>query len=108
MSKAWEWIKRYWKWIIFPVGLLGLLSTALVGASSRRRISTVPPPDPDKSAEEVMEAIRQANIQRDIKLTELKIVHRDRLRELSEDQKKEFNELCDKPVEEVVKWFDRF
>ena len=108
MLKVWDWIKRYWKWIIFPVGLIGLLSTALVGAASRRRISTVPPPDFSQSAEEAMEAIRQANIQRDIKLTELQIKHRNRIMKMSEDQRKELDELRGKPIEEVVKWFDRF
>lgn len=101
------WIKRYWKWIIFPFGVLGILITALASAAGRRRISTVPPPDVGRAGEDALDTIVEADAARDAKLSQLHLENQERLRDLSEDQKKELEELKDKSLEEVVTWFDR-
>lgn len=100
--KIWEWLKKYWKWIIFPVGLLGLLAAAL----SRGIVDNILPPDLTDAHDDFVGKVEEANKERDQKLEELKEQHEERLQELAEDQKEELEELKEKPLKEVVQWFD--
>lgn len=103
----WPWLKKYWKWIIFPVGILGLIAAAIAGS---RVIDTV---DVDqKKLDEIDdkrdEAIEEADRKRDEKLLELAEKHKERLEHISSEQEKELEDLAEKPIEEVVAWFDQF
>ena len=104
VKKAWDWLKRHWQWVVFPVGLGALLLSILVGASRRK---TPPTADLAPAGEEAVEAILAATETRDQKLAELEEAHRERLVELSKDQRKELQELREKELEEVVAWFDK-
>ena len=103
MIQLWAWIKRNWKWILFPIGAL----LALAGAVSRRRIGSVPPPSLARAGEEALAQVEAASKARDLKLVELQVEHHERLTRMSDEQKKELRELQDKPLEEVVAWFDK-
>ena len=98
-AKITGWLKKYWKWIIFPVGLVGLVLTALSwGRRSAPRL--------DGSATKAIDDIEQANAVRDAALHELETAHKERLKDLSDEQRAELEELRNKPVEEVVEWFN--
>lgn len=106
LVKIWAWLKKYWKWIIFPIGLIGILAAFIAGRLTR----STPTPiviDNGDDAEEALEETRRAAEARDAKLKELREKHQNRLESLSVEQQKELDELKDKPFEEVVSWFDR-
>jgi hypothetical protein len=103
LGKAWAWWKKWWKWVLFPIGLLSFLVVGRKVAEEWRPEYVPPPPAADKTVVEV----RNALIERDVKLDELKEQHAARLKELSRRQQKELEELEAKPLEEVVQWFDK-
>lgn len=103
IQAVWSWIKRWWKWVLFPIGAL----LALAGAISRRRLDPVSAPPLARAGEEALAKVQAANEVRDLKLAELQVEHHERLTRLSATQKKELQELQEKPLEEVVAWFDK-
>ena len=103
LKSIWSWLKKNWKWVLFPVGLLLVVFTALQAVRSHGRDEEPTDlPDPEKPVIDVIDAVEE----RDQKLAELEQKHRDRIQELAEDQRKELEELKDKPTEEIVRWFD--
>jgi hypothetical protein len=106
LKKAWEWIKKYWKWLLFPVGILAAIISFVIGRSSRDTIPPTPIPDLGKEGEEALEVAKKAAEERDAKLAELRAKHQARLEQMDVEQKKQLEELKDKPLEEVVSWFD--
>lgn len=106
LKKAWEWIKKYWKWILFPIGILLAIAGYIAGKYSRETISPAAPPDLGEAGEAAVDAIIVADADRDRKLEELRQKHQVRLESLSAEQQQELDELEDKPLEEVVAWFD--
>jgi len=107
LSKAWAWIKKYWKWILFPVGILVTLVSFLIGRYASKTVPPPAPPDLSKPGEEAVDAVLEAAERRDKKLQELYEKNQDRLEGLSDEQEKELEALAEKPIEEVVAWFDK-
>lgn len=106
-DKFWPWWQANWKWVVFPVGLAGLLAAAIGGSRS----SGLPGVDWNKlndAAKERDRAIVEADRVRDEKLLELAEKNKERLDNLSADQERELEDLADKPIEDVVSWFDKF
>jgi len=104
-SKVWVWIKKYWKWLLFPVGITSVVLAYLAGTT---RTSTKPaPPDLGQAGEDALDDVEEANRVRDEQLEELRIEHHLRLRDLTEEQAKELRDLQEKPVEDVVAWFNK-
>ena len=107
-SRGWRWLrgwwKKWWRWIVFPVGLGGLVFTG------KRVLDTLPdgpmmpslPPE-DQTVPDVHNALAE----RERKLEELKQQYKDQLLWLNEEQHRELEELEDKSTEEVVAWFDK-
>lgn len=105
LKKAWDWIKKYWKWILFPIGILLAIAGFIAGRMTRK---TVPPtPGPVVSGDDELNQVVTADAERDKKLQELREKNQARLESLTAEQQKELDELKDKPLEEVVSWFDR-
>jgi hypothetical protein len=104
-TKVWPWLKRNWKWVIFPIGLLSLLLGVQVVASSLRDFAE-PPEGLDEKAREALRKLRTQELEHDRKVAELEQEHKERLQELSDDQQSELEELQDKPIKEIVSWFD--
>jgi len=106
LAKVWGWLKRNWKWILFPVGLLMFIGGILIAIASGNEDDDPPPPDFGKEGEELAKEIAEAAAERDRRLEELRAKNQQRLEQLDLDQQKELEELKDKPLEEVVTWFD--
>jgi hypothetical protein len=105
LAKVLSWLRRNWKWVLFPVGLLMFIGGILIAAKSRGTDS-LPPPDFGEEGEGIADTILEAAAERDRRLEELQLKHRERLEELDGDQQKELEELKSEPIEEVVTWFD--
>ena len=106
LAKVLFWLKRNWKWVLFPVGLLMFVGGILIAAKSRDTDSLLPPPDFGEEGEVLAVELLVAAAERDRQLEELLAKHHERLEELNGDQQKELEELKKKPLEEVVLWFD--
>lgn len=100
----WDWLKKYWKWIVFPVGLFGLIVSYFVGRNANQEFQF----EIVGGGSEVVEKLVSAQRARDDKLIELAEVHKERIKNLSEDQEEELSGLSEKPIEEVVAWFNKF
>jgi len=103
LSKVWAWWKRWWKWVLFPIGILSFLFVGrqVVDALFDDEELELPAPD------DTLYEIRNVLIERDEKLLELKQEHAEELQRLSTEQRKELTELEAKPLDEVVQWFDK-
>lgn len=104
LGDGWAWVKRHWRWILFPVGIMGFL---LAGRQVVERFDWDGPPPPPPDDDKTVVDIRNAMAERDILLEELKKQHAQKMHELSEQQAREFRELEGKPIDEVVAWFDK-
>lgn len=104
LSKIWSGVKKHWRWILFPVGILGFL---LAGREVVERFDRDDPPPPPPDDDKTIMEVRNALAERAIKLEELKEEHAAKLRELSQQQAQELEELEAKPLDEVVAWFDK-
>lgn len=105
LKKAWSWLKRNWKWILFPIGILMFVGGILVAVMSGRDDDSEPE-DFGEPGKKLADEIVKAAEERDRRLEELRFKNHERLEQLDEDQRKELEELKDKPLEEVVSWFD--
>lgn len=104
-TKAWPWIKKNWKWVLFPIGIAVAIMTAVTTASLLAQYAE-PPRDLDEKTREALKKLRNAEVVRDQKIAELEQRKVERLKELTEDQQAELDELRDRPLKEVVTWFD--
>lgn len=104
-TRAWPWLKKNWKWVLFPVGILLAIATAITTASLINQYAE-PPRDLDEKTRKALKALRNAELVRDQKIAELEVRKVERLRELSAEQRVELEELQDKSLEEVAAWFD--
>ncbi|MHA2333065.1 MAG: hypothetical protein ACXAEU_13680 [Candidatus Hodarchaeales archaeon] len=105
---AYTWLKKYWKWILFPVGLIGLLVAAMGGSQSKA--ISLKGDCIDKVSEAGDKAVKDlaaAAKERDQKLSHLKIKYQEHIDTMGETQKKKLEELQDKPIEEVIDWFNK-
>lgn len=100
--KVWAWLKKYWKWLLFPVGiLLGILS--MLG---RKRIFNVVSPElveaekvREEAEEDKRQRIEELEQERSERLEEIERVHADTVSKLTDEQKKRVEELREDPDE---------
>lgn len=104
-GKVWSWLKKYWKWLLFPIGLAGLVVAFFAGKACDPPEPT--PPDLGEAGEDALDDVEEANRLRDERLEELRAEHHERLKDLTEDQAEELKELRERPVDDVVAWFNR-
>jgi CRISPR/Cas system-associated endonuclease/helicase Cas3 len=105
MRKVWEWLKKNWKYLLFPLWVVSLILVwVLSGGKSR-----LPPLSgtSDRAADDAMKA-KDAAIQefRD-RLDALYEATQQRLQKASGEQLEEFKTMKDKPLDEVAKWIDK-
>ncbi len=92
-------------WVLFPVGLLGLLISVCSKVSIPKDYPV--PKSLDTPVAKALADLRTADRERNEALVVLETMHKDRLIEASQEQVEEMKELKDKPIEEVVAWFSR-
>ena len=103
--KAWQWWKRYWKWVLFPIGILVAVVTIATLVTERQ--NAVIPGDLDEETQEALRRLRTAEIHRNRQIEQLERQKLEQLKQLNEDQVKELEQLQKADTEEVVEWFNR-
>lgn len=107
LRKVWTWIKKYWQIIAgFVAALGGFVIVREVLDNDNTEVDLIPPDLNEEANKAVIQAL-SATEMRDQKLLELAELHKTRLDLLNDDQEKELEELTEKPIEEVVAWFDK-
>jgi len=104
MIKVWAWLKKNWKWLILPLWVISLVLVWLFhgGIKPLFPVSGTT----DVAADEALKARDAALNQFRSRLEELVKKAEERLQGASKEQVNDFNELKDKPLEEVAKWID--
>ena len=104
MSKIWAWFKRNWKWIVFPVGIVGVVFCWFFWWRKPKDDSTST--TTDSAADQAIKDTVQSQDDRDKSLKELEQRHAEKLAAMSEEQKAKFDEIKQRPIEEVALWID--
>jgi len=104
MRRVWEWLKKNWKYLVFPLWALSLILMWVLGGGGR----TIFPPsgtsdqaadDAAKAKDEALRAFRE-------RLDQLAQLLEQKLQSASKEQLDEFKQMKDKPIDEVAKWID--
>lgn len=102
MIKVWLWLKKYWKWLIFPIGIL----VFVLGRLTSRKLPAVIAPELLGAAEVKEKADRQAVVElrklddeRQTKVKEIEERHSEVISKLTDDQKKKYEAIKADPNE---------
>jgi hypothetical protein len=101
LRRVWTWLKKYWKYLLFPVGiLLGVLGML----SKRKDLGDVVAPkevetegERDQANQEAKELSAEAKAERDEKVMEIGREHLGTVMKLTDEQKVKARELVDDP-----------
>lgn len=105
MTKVWEWLKKYWKWVVFPIGIISAVLGWFLWWRSRDPVIPVSGTTDEAADQAVEDAAKVGDIyQKDIEA--LNKLAEELLKNASEEQIKEWEEVKKKPHKEVAKWID--
>jgi len=104
MIKAWIWLKKNWKWLLLPFWAVSILLVWVFRGGDRPLFPVSG--TTDEAADKALEAKDKAAAEFRACLDALAKKAEERLQKASEEQLKEYEELKDKPLEEVAKWID--
>ena len=104
MKNAWEWLKKNWRYLVFPLWVASLILVWLL-SGGRRPIMPVSGTT-DQVADDAAKAKDEAIQQFRDRLDQLAKLMEERLKNASKEQMEEFQQMKDKPIEEVAKWID--
>jgi len=106
MTKIWSWLKKYWKWILLPVGiilfLLSLRKTKVVaipvdtGAATEAAIK--------KHEEELKRREEEAKAKADAELKKIEEEHKAALDKLDQEQRKQYDILKKGDPQKLTDW----
>ena len=103
MHKVWEWLKKNWKYLLFPLWALSLILVwVLGGGKAKPTISGTTDQVADAALKAKDEAIQQLR-ERDAQIAQQV---EEKLRNASKEQIAELKKMKDKPLDEVAKWVD--
>lgn len=106
MKKAWVWFKKNWKWFIAPLWILSLILVWLFVGD--RRPLFPPSGTTDEMADELAQEKEKILQEYQEKLGALDEKFEKKLQDASKENLAEFEEMKDKPPEEIAKWIDQF
>jgi len=102
LRKAWAWTKKYWKYLLFPVGILVGIIGMLIG--KKKDLGDVVAPkevetesERNRANEQARREAEEAQRARDQKVKELEEQHAETLEKLTEKQKERVEELREDP-----------
>ena len=105
MKKAWEWVKKHWKWIVFPIGILGAVLGWFLWWRGRPQDDDTSTTT-DQAADQAVKDTVQAQEDKDQALKKLEEEHGEKLSTMTEEQQAEFEEVKKKDIDEVATWID--
>jgi len=102
--KVWEWLKKYWKWILFPIGILGMVITYFIGRSSKKtKVEVISPVEKEaddmvkKEQAEADKKAAEAKKERDEKVAQLEKEHAETIKEFNDELRDKYEEIKDDP-----------
>ncbi len=103
LRKVWSWLKKYWKYLLFPVGIvLGILAMI----SKKKDVGDIVAPkevetegERNQANAEARELSEEAKVERDEKVSKVKRKHFETVMKLTDKQKAEVSELEKDPEE---------
>ena len=103
MRKVWEWLKKNWKYLLFPLWILSLILVwVLSGGKAKPPLSGTSDQAADSALKAKDDAIQQLR-ERDAQIAQQL---EEKLRNASKEQIEELKKMKDKPLDEVAKWVD--
>ena len=100
LTKAWEWTKKNWKWLLFPIGV----TLFLLGKVSQRSLPPVLAPElvgaeeeRIKANEEAEEEKVEAKVEKEKKIEAVEKEHAETIKALTDEQAEKVVELKDDP-----------
>jgi hypothetical protein len=103
-AKIWAWLKKNWKWLLLPLWIVSMVAVWLLSGG---RTKFFPPSGTtDEAADEAARAKDKAVKDFRARLEELHRKAEERLQNASKEQLEEYEEMKDKPIEELAKWID--
>ena len=102
MHKIWAWLKKYWKWFIFPLWIVSMLIVWILRGG---KPSIIMPPvnlELDQAMLEKDEAVKEFKAA----LDDLSRKTEERMKSASEQEVKVFKELKGKSLDEIAEWVD--
>lgn len=96
-----EWWKKNWYWVVFPVGLVVLFLRFWFP----RPIRLLPEAKEDDitPVDNISATVRE----KEKALAEIEGRYQDKIRALSDEQLKEWEDMKSKPIDEVAQWIDK-
>jgi hypothetical protein len=97
--KAWPWFKKYWKWFLFPIGII----IYIVGYSTHKKSMVVAPSllgaaeDKLKAEEKAREETTEAKEKRDEALAAVEKEHAETVAKLTDEQRAKMESLRKEP-----------
>ena len=104
MIKAWAWLRKNWKWLILPLWAASIVLVWLFRGGDKPLFPVTG--TTDVAADKALQAKDKATAEFRARLDELARKAEERLQKASEEQLQEYEELKDKPLDEVAKWID--
>jgi flagellar biosynthesis/type III secretory pathway M-ring protein FliF/YscJ len=104
MSKVWAWLKKNWKWLILPLWIASVVLVWIFRGGDKPMFPVSGTTDAE--ADKALEAKDKAVAEFRERLEELAKKAEERLKNASEEQLKEYEELKDKPLDEIAVWID--
>lgn len=100
-----DWFKRNWVWLLFPIGLAGLIGSYFIG---RRKPASHPADDTlDMAVDGALYQTAKAVRERDAAIDALEKQSAQKLSMLSDEQRKEYELVKEMPVSQIAEWIDK-
>jgi hypothetical protein len=104
MTKVWEWLKKNWKWVLFPIGIIGAVITWFFFRKPGDDVGSV---TPDDAADNAVNGVIRAQDDKEEAVAHLEQKHADKINKMSAEQRVEYETVKAKPIEEVASWIDK-
>lgn len=105
MTRVWEWLRKWWKWILFPVGIIGAFVTWFV--LRQQPVDDSTSVTPDDAADKAVSGIIKAQDAKEEAVAHLEKRYAEKINKMSAEQRVEYETVKAKPIEEVASWIDK-
>lgn len=105
MGSLWSWIKKHWRWILFPVSIIGsILGWYLWWLGREKRSGKV---FVDVDIDHALNDLARAQDERERALVELEKQYLGKLATMSNEDWQTYKSMRQKPIEEIAAWIDK-
>ena len=109
-AKILAWLRKYWLWILFPIGLLVAAAWAYSRFFPQRKTVVVEGSKPDVGAviaihdNQTAAKIEEAEKATGVEIKAIEEKHQEVLDQLNDTQRLQYEELKKKPAQEITNW----